>query len=250
MLFNNKLWCKLSAFKAEYYVVSTDFQKEQLSQLGCKNQKIAVIANLVEISNIQNQQIDYRNQFNLNENEDLICYIGHFYHVKGVDILIKAFDEIYKTNQNIKLILAWSGFGYNKKIDALIHTLPASRNIIQLNEIDVFSLLKQVKILVLPYRYTYGTQNLPNLIVEGIATGVPIITSDSTIFKLLKEKNTIITFQKKDINDLQKKITTLLENPLLREDIITAQNEVMNTIYKKERIMNQYVKIFNQLTRR
>ena len=53
-----------------------------------------------------------RIKYNLNEDDIVLLYAGRIHQSKGLDIIVEAFLECYKNNNNLKLLIV--GGGYSK----------------------------------------------------------------------------------------------------------------------------------------
>jgi glycosyltransferase involved in cell wall biosynthesis len=102
-----------------------------------------------------------------------ILFFGHLTHIKGVDLLVEAFEKVNQHNPNAHLYLIGNGNltefcnDYVKKtgLTDKVHILGAQ------SQTTLFSFLKGCDICVLPSRNDAG----PLTLLEAMAAGKPIV---------------------------------------------------------------------------
>src|SRR5438876_352029 len=120
VLVNNGIVARLAPRRAERYVVSSDWQRTELEELGFSSERISVIPNLVIEDKLKPSTKDAaRAELGLPEGP-LVGYIGHFHDVKGHDVLIEALRILRAASQSPlpKLVMAWSGIGSPQRVQA------------------------------------------------------------------------------------------------------------------------------------
>lgn len=139
--------------KAKYLIAITEDEVQKLQRFN---------ENIVLVPHGVSKVIDKEN-LNI-ETRTYALFVGRLAHNKGVDILIKAAN-----NLNYKIIIA------GKKIDANVYT--SNENITFMNEVsdnELEELYRNAKVLILPSRYeAFGL-----VAIEALSYGCPIIVSD------------------------------------------------------------------------
>jgi glycosyltransferase involved in cell wall biosynthesis len=107
-------------------------------------------------------------------------YIGHAHPVKGVDDLLRAFEQVAAQRPDLDLLLALSPDGDSERIMQHASRLPpVVRERIHFSGlVPVATLLKRLDALVLPYRSVITTTLYPSLLLEADAAGCPIVVTD------------------------------------------------------------------------
>jgi glycosyltransferase involved in cell wall biosynthesis len=109
----------------------------------------------------------------LQDTDRLVLWVGRLDPVKGLDILIDAFSAV-PAYLNPHLLLAGAGL-IRDRLERQIATLRLTDRVHLLgSRDDVPSLLKVANLFVFPSR----TEGLPNALLEAMAAGRPIITTD------------------------------------------------------------------------
>lgn len=136
---------------------------------------------------------------NIDENRDAFLFLGRLGKRKGVYDLIDAVEIALKQNQNLKLFIA--GDGEVDKVKAEITQRGLNKSIEVVGWVDLKGkkeLLKKVSTVVLP-SYNEG---LPMSVLEGMASGKAIISTNvGAIPEVIQEDNGIL-IQPGDIHAL------------------------------------------------
>lgn len=138
-----------------------------------------------------------------------IISIGRFAEEKGFDLLISAFKNINKQKYRLQII----GSGKEKgKLIKLIKRYNLNKNIKILGyKKNVYPFLIKSDLLI----STSYFEGFPNVVVEALSCGVPVISSRSHggIYEILKNETYGDLFDNGDKNQLENKIKNFLTNP-------------------------------------
>jgi glycosyltransferase involved in cell wall biosynthesis len=220
-------------------VVSTKYQKQQLIKF-IPNDKIKIIPNGLKDSEKQNK-------IKKESNSPRILYIGHFTQLKGTDSLIKSIPYIKKIFPDVKLTLAWSGYGSKNKILKIINKLKVKDNIIFKNKVKVYEELSQNDFLVVPYRFPLGTSHYHNVLVEALATGTPIFSSKiGSIPELITPGETGIFINPNKPMDIAKKLVNVFNNKKLKENISKKSIELFQKKFLLKNVAKTHIEMYNE----
>ena len=119
------------------------------------------------------KRIAMRKELNLGESY-VIGHVGRFSKVKNHEFLLDVFENIYRINQNTKLLLV--GTGEKKKdIEKIVREKQLENCVIFTGlRIDINMIMQAMDIFVLPSLY----EGVPVTMVEAQAAGLPCIISD------------------------------------------------------------------------
>jgi glycosyltransferase involved in cell wall biosynthesis len=106
----------------------------------------------------------------------VIGYVGRLLHLKGVDILAKAFREVSKCAPHVRLLIV--GSGEKEKLLRTILKDELAKGIVHMKADVSHQRLadwyRTMNLFVMPSRY----ENFSNAVVEALACGVPFLGSD------------------------------------------------------------------------
>jgi len=158
-----------------------------------------------------------------------IISIGRLTEEKGFDILIKAFKNIDKSKYKLFII----GDGIKKdSILKLIKIYKLQNNIKLLGfKKNIYPYLKKSDLLINSSYF----EGFPNVVIESLSCGVPVICSKSHggIYEILKNQSYGDLFENGNINDLENKILNFLKNP----------NKLINKSFKGQADLNRFSEI-------
>lgn len=143
--------------------------------------KVKLIKNAIDINKYSyNKSVrdKKREQMNLN-NKFVIGHVGRFVFSKNHNFLIDIFNEAYKINNNLILVLIGDGQLKNQ-IQYKVKKLGLKDNILFLgNRFDVPELMQAMDLFLLPSFY----EGLPVVGIEAQAAGLKCIFSDSITYE-------------------------------------------------------------------
>ena len=183
--FLNKIF-KL-AYKTSYFFfdkvvcISQAVRLDLIENCGFKfPKKIQVLYNPHDISEIQNLseehlESDFEEQLFQNK---VVLFLGRISLVKAPWHLIKSFSLLKNLDNSIKLVFIGDGDIYlTKYLIELTAKFGIEENVVFLGrKSNPYSYLKRASVLAMTSYY----EGTPNVIVEAIATGTPIVSSNST----------------------------------------------------------------------
>ena len=170
ILFNHSAWTRLVRSRPLEIVVASRTQKAQLETLlprAC----IHVVPNGTPSFDRQRKARTPR--------VFTAGYIGHAYLVKGVWELFEAFRQV-RTNCAFNFRCALSGLG-----SARFQREAIRAGMEVFGEVERGTFYESIDLLVAPYRAGWGTQALPNVLLEALSYGVPVLTTDLPICREL-----------------------------------------------------------------
>lgn len=175
-----------------------------------KNANIKVKNNLVFIPN----PISFPKNKKTNKSK-IILAVGRLDFVKGFDLLIKAWGEIYSNHLDWKLQIVGSGEEKNNLF-----------KIIKQNDIKNIELIPETKKIerfysnASIYIMSSREEGWGMVILEAMAFGLPIISfENSGAKKLIENYHTGIFVKLNNVEDLAKTISYMIFNPLKRREI-------------------------------
>ncbi|MBU1131510.1 glycosyltransferase family 4 protein [Patescibacteria group bacterium] len=234
--FKEKLLLKFCGWllkKIDAVVFSTKLQAaiyQKYYQLAEK--KIKFIDNALPAINIRNVQ-DY--------NQDSIVFAGRLIKLKNLGSLINAFSR--SNNNKVKLLIYGEG-PEKKNLEHKISNLNLTGQVKLLGNIDHQKLLEAMagcKFVILPSL----TEISPNLVLECLSMGQPIIVTQETGFSDdIKEE--LITINPQSEADIKEKIDYLLE-PNNLADYLSRLKKIKVENRSWQQVAQEHHQIFKSL---
>ena len=223
----------------------SDFVKQKVESISNeKTNKVYTVHNGIDIDKFKNVEIneEWRKKFDIKD-EKVILYTGRLVEEKGVRELIKAFIEIEK-KYKAKLIIAGS-VNYNSNLESnyvkeLKKIAQNNKNIIFTGYINYNELPQIYKISDLGIIPSIWDEPFALTVVEHLASGNPVIVTNSGgMPELINEKCSIIV-EKNNIIELQNAIESFLKLDA------TQLNKMKNEALKQSEYFskNKYTKEF------
>ena len=194
--------------------------KEELIAIGIPLKRIIFLPNCVEINPIK----DLEKNNNTVENEDkdiIICTIGNLRKNKNHLFFVKIMDNIIKSVTNVKGWIIGQPVPDEPQLENVIrkkiHSMGLEDKIILLGFQDnTTELLKRSSI----YVFTSLSEGTPNTILEAMASGLPVISSNvGGISQIITHGVNGFLFDLNDQYRFEKTIKHLLMNKRLRKSV-------------------------------
>ncbi len=245
LLINNRLVAGLARHHAAHYVVSSKYQEQELVGLGVQPNRIRRLPNRLPRDKLtRSTRVTSRAGF---PDGRLLTYVGHYNHVKGVDVLVRAFEKLAPGYPDLKLILAWSGLGANRRIEQWRRESGLNDRLVQMGRVCVPDLLAASDVVALPYRLTIGQAAYPATLLEALAANVPVVTSDLPLLReLTRDGKTALLARPEDPDDLAASIECLMTEPELVRQMLEAQRRWRQQMHP-EIIVREYEALYTQV---
>ena len=205
----------------------TEFQRKKLIEAGFDKNKIVVIPNSIDIP------LKYETTFG-----SYVAYIGRLSYEKGYDLLV----EIARKYPEIQFCFAGA-----KREDTNI-AFPKNVQLMgYLKGKDLEHFIKNARLVVIPSRCYEG---FPMAILEAAQFGKPCVCPDHGGFTEIigKGENAIgRLFEPNNLNDLEKQILALWDQPVLVEELGQKAYEKLRKEYSSEVIYEKWNELFVEM---
>tara|TARA_B100002052_G_C15884465_1_gene600911 strand:- start:796 stop:2025 length:1230 start_codon:yes stop_codon:yes gene_type:complete len=186
---------------------SEDLKNKIIDLYNIKSEKIYILPNIIDTNHFRPMQKSKSDYFK-------ILYIGRFERTKGVETLTKAFINLSKIYNNIKLINVGEARGPSlKKCMKWIDKEGLSKNVqftgfVKYEELP--SYYASADVVIIPSEIY---ESFSYTVAQGMACGKPVIASKiGGIPETLDHGNSGILFSPGDIENLSEKIKLLYNN--------------------------------------
>jgi glycosyltransferase involved in cell wall biosynthesis len=220
----SKLMYKLQAPVVKFIVkqstriiVPNEYEREIFSKFSTLS-KITTIRNGINLDQYSIELPDFKTKYKIDGN--FVLFVGRFARVKGVDILLKAWNEIKEqiVQKNVKLVIMGVNFGFESQMLKMISDLGLSNSVSVIKNPprqDVLAAYSSCIFLTLPSRWELS----PLTPLEGFAFKKTVIstTAHGIPYTIDHGKNSILV-QPEDHHHLADSILKLIDDQKTRTD--------------------------------
>ena len=235
----------------------TEVEKEQYLKMGVDEDKIEIVPlgiNLEEYENLPAYG-KFRSKFNIGENDKLILFVGRIHEIKGLDLLLDAFNDlIVQSNEknslenidcsSIKLAIVGPDDGYLVKLEEKVKEYSLEENVIitgPLYKEEKQEALVDCDLFVIPSKYeSFTTSGL-----EAMACSKPLVlTKNNHIHDWVDGNVGIACEDNKD--SLREAIEKVLFDEELSQIFAENGNKLIKEKYNWDIINDQILEIYNE----
>ncbi|MCP6718833.1 MAG: glycosyltransferase family 4 protein [Patescibacteria group bacterium] len=176
--------------------------------------------------------------------QKFILSVGQLEKVKGMDVVIDAFNEISKEFPDFKLIIIGEG-SQRKNLELRIKNLGLENKVElkgRLSLEQTKNTMRECYYFILPSL----SEGLPRALMEAMVLGKPVIGSNvGGIPDLIKDGQNGFLFIAGDSNELGKKMRILLNNKELSLNMGQAGKELIKNNFSNKKYIENYIKMVN-----
>lgn len=225
-------------------ITNSSATKNMCLDCGIENEKLEIIPFGVDI--------DFFRPLKLPKQDDVfqILSVGYLIERKGFEYLIKAIKKILEKHPHVKLDIVGTG-PLENKLKNMILELELSDEVQILQNVsddELLSLYNQADLFVLPsIRDSQGnTEGLGVVLIEAMACGLPVIGSNiGGIPDIIKDRESGLLFNEKDIDDLSLKILSVIEDEELKNRLsINGSKRAQQFTWTN--IASRYIEVYNE----
>ena len=235
----------------------TEVEKEQYLKMGVDEDKIEIVPlgiNLEEYENLPAYG-KFRSKFNIGENDKLILFVGRIHEIKGLDLLLDAFNDlIVQSNEknslenidcsSIKLAIVGPDDGYLVKLEEKVKEYSLEENVIitgPLYKEEKQEALVDCDLFVIPSKYeSFTTSGL-----EAMACSKPLVlTKNNHIHDWVDGNVGLACEDNKD--SLREAIEKVLFDEELSQIFAENGNKLIKEKYNWDIINDQILEIYNK----
>jgi D-inositol-3-phosphate glycosyltransferase len=212
---------------AHKLIVHSNINKQQLlSWFSVDEERVAVIPHgeyCVTVKPDEASKAEAWRKLNLRRGQEVILFFGYIRKIKGIDILIKAFDEVAKKFPDVVLIIAGSVIegqcfeNYRQMIGDMKFGDRVRCFIRYVEHDDIALFFEPATIVVLPYTEFYGQSGVLHL-AQGFGKAV-VVTDVGGLIEAVDNGKTGLIVPAGDAKSLAGALTYLLENEPVRVEM-------------------------------
>lgn len=188
-----------------------------------------------------------------------LVFVGRLDLSKGIDIVVDVFEILLEKYPDLNIAIygiRFSGDDYSRSMheyllsdNCNIKYYPVERKNYS-TELEAASseVLKRAKVFVQPYNNVYGTIDSPLLVLEAMASGCVVLTSQEDNLKgLYGDSDLYIPSSTESVREnlLLSAEKMLFSSECYSEEIKRCTKQVNSLRFKSSEVLSDYVKIFN-----
>lgn len=242
---------KLTRFLVTKYVFQTPSAKQLMSlRIGLPPSQTLVIPNAVNLEDFSfsvNKDVKLR-ELGISRPGINIVSIANLRIGKGHRFLIESFsralERALSEDSNINLLIIGDG-DQRPSLTKQAGNSPAKDHIYFLgHRSDAIAILKVCDIFVLPTL----AEGMSNAIMEAMAAGLPVITTDIDVNRdLITNNHTGILVPPADIAQLEHALTRLINNPRTRQRLGANAAKLIKEKYSLDQVVPQIRQMFQNI---
>lgn len=238
----DRLWGFDILHDASRVFALTEVEKEQYLKMGVAEDRIEIVPlgiNLDEYANLP-ETGNFKSRHGIDAEDRVILFLGRIHEIKGLDLLVNAFDKI--ENDNVKLAIVGGDSGFKDTLDEMIEERDLQDKVIfpgVLTGRDKIEALVDCDVFVMPSRYeSFTTSGL-----EAMACGKPLVlTRNNHIHTWVKDNvGLVCDFDEEDLSNC---IETLLDNGELCREFGETGRKLIEDKYDWDKVSKHIESIY------
>jgi glycosyltransferase involved in cell wall biosynthesis len=191
-----------------------------------------------------------RKHLGLPPDEAIVTFAGEICHRKGIDILIKAWDEVNRELPRARLLLVGPNNDnleetYVRDIHRQIEELKLTDKIIFTGRVDNLNQYLQASdVFAFPSR----REGMPNAVLEAMACGLPCAAMETSCVSgiITGGKNGLI-FDSENSRQLAQHLLRLLKDPAYARQLGEEARKTMVTDFSLDSVAGRYLELYQEL---
>lgn len=226
----------------------TTSDEEQLVKTLEFSAPSVVIPNGLELKKYKNLPTfgKFRNKYRLGDKK-IILFFGRINFKKGLDILVRAFANLTRKEDDVLLVIAGpDNDGYKSQVELWINKENIASKVIftgMLHEYEALCVLRDADIFAL----TSYTENFGIAVVEAMSCGLPVIISDQVnIWREVYEHGAgLITSC--NVNEVEEAFKKLINDDRKRKEMGSAGRMLVRKKYDWDIITKKLIATYREL---
>ncbi|UCG22666.1 MAG: glycosyltransferase family 4 protein, partial [Chloroflexota bacterium] len=239
---------RVSCRFADQVITVTEVWRKTLIRRGIQANKVNVVMNVAD------SRLFYRQSNEAEVTREMngfkLVYHGTFTYRYGLDLMIRALDQVRRQIPDVHLTLLGNGDAREAlvklvkqlELEKHVYFSPRTHNIEQLPE-----LIRQADVGIVANRDDVFTDTLlPTKMMEYIALGTPVIAARTSTIAAYFDDSMVQFFEPGDASSLADSITTLYDDPRRLAQLVNDSDR-FNQAYRWNDIAASYVSLVDAL---
>ena len=226
-------------------IAQTENEADAYIEFGVEKDRVEIIPLGIETDefDLLPSKGGFRKRHLISEKEKIILFLGRINEHKGIGLLIRAFADIAKKKNDVRLVIVGRDDGYLSTMNKLINDLSLTGRIIFAGPLygsDRIEAYVDADVFTLTPSH-YEETSLAAL--EAAAAGTPVIITEQAGIPYLDAYKGGITIRY-NRDELKTALTDLLMNDPLREEMGRNARKLIYEIFSWDKVVEQMERIY------
>ncbi|MFC1675824.1 glycosyltransferase [Planctomycetota bacterium] len=217
----------------------------QFESYGAEPEKISVIANGINSDDFKrNDNVHFREKYNL-KNYPFILFVGRLNHIKGPDLLLRAFCEIKNKIPALHLVFAGPDEGMLTELKDIVINAGLQDDVHFLGYLgndDKVAAYYESELLAIPSRQ----EAMSIVVLEAAMTETPVLITNECGFNEVEDFNGGLVVPASVI-DLQKGLAKMLGNTADLNAMGKSLKKHVSNHFTWDAIVNKYIELYREI---
>ena len=227
-------------------IALTKTEAEQYEKMNVDKNKIEIVPNGVDLSEYDNlpEKGRFKMKYSIGDYEKIVLYMGRLNKSKGIDLLIKAFADIPKELNNVRLVLVGPDDGYQSALEKQVQELKVNNKVMFTGFVsndEKMAAFADADVFVTP-----SFSGFPVTFLEACACGTPIITTSKgdTLDWINDKIGYVVEYDEDQLRDAMIKI---LSDEKLKENFGKKGKKLVGEKFSWDKIVEQVENVYEEL---
>lgn len=238
---------------ADVLVAMSDYTLRHLQQLGCENARRIYPGVDTERFSPFAETNSLDEQLETLQNTPVVLYAGEYKRLRSFDNLLSWIPEVARRVPEAKFIFAVrikqkEEYKIEQRIKQKVENMGLSQRILFLRTVENMPALHRLATIhVFPVQEMFGKFDLPMVLLEAMACGCPILTSENVPLKELFKGDIGFQIPYKDVHQWTEVVVDLLKNYTKCQQIGREGRRVAKKWFDIKTIANQYQTLYEEI---
>jgi len=214
-VFKMLVWVeKISIAIADHVIISNDLWKKTLCSRSVRFDKCTTIINYPD------ESIFFKRETRDDKKKVVFLYPGSLNHHQGLDLAVKAFDQVKNLVRGAELHIVGEG-PEKQQLVQMVRGLSLEDRVIFKDQVSLDAIPKimaKADIGIIPKRNNgFGSEAFSTKTLEFMILGIPIIVSRTKIDQLFFDNSVVKYFEAGNIGDLAGAMLAMIKDKALRD---------------------------------
>jgi glycosyltransferase involved in cell wall biosynthesis len=231
---------------ASRIVAITNTERDDYARMGVPDVRVISVPTAIDLSLYSNlpKRGTWRSKLNISEDEKIILYVGRVHESKGLDLLLKAFADVARISEGVRLALVGPDDGFMVSLRKLAHSLGIENKIIATGYVshrEKTEAMVDSDVFVTP---TFS--GFPMTFLEASACGVPIITTDQgdALDWIHGRVGCVVRYRR---DELRGAMIRLIENDRLRKSLGCEGRRIVEERFSLTKIADDIERMYRDV---